>query len=227
MSLRHSPQIVTSGLVVCFDASDPKSYPGSGTTWFNRTRIGINGTLVNGVAYSSVNRGFLSFDGTNDYADFTASNLSTTNTIEMWARLGSNYTNNILFGWNLFNIRGISGNFGFNTDVNDIYGITGATVTSLGLVDNWKYYVFQMNTANITNNLMYVNNIQQTLAERVDNEEPGNLSFNNGNGRIAGWRNTTTLNMPMSCASVRIYNRALTAEERVQNFEYSRGRFGI
>ena len=33
MALTHSPRIVTDGLVLCLDAGNTKSYPGSGTAW--------------------------------------------------------------------------------------------------------------------------------------------------------------------------------------------------
>ena len=35
MALSHNPRIVTDGLVLCLDAANPKSYPGSGTTWYD------------------------------------------------------------------------------------------------------------------------------------------------------------------------------------------------
>jgi hypothetical protein len=44
VALFHSPSIVTSGLVLCLDAGNTKSYPGSGTTWTD---------LVQGIAFSS------------------------------------------------------------------------------------------------------------------------------------------------------------------------------
>tara|TARA_E500000318_G_scaffold102256_1_gene106425 strand:+ start:987 stop:1667 length:681 start_codon:yes stop_codon:yes gene_type:complete len=67
MSSHASPDIVTDGLVLCLDAADSKSYPGSGTTWTNRVEQGNNGTLVNGPTFDSSNGGSLSFDGTNQY----------------------------------------------------------------------------------------------------------------------------------------------------------------
>ena len=68
MSLNHGGKpIVTDGLVLCLDAANPKSYPGSGTTWTDLSGNGNNGTLVNGVGYNSDNGGSLSFDGVNDY----------------------------------------------------------------------------------------------------------------------------------------------------------------
>ena len=33
MGINYSPKIVTDGLVLCLDAANPLSYPGSGSTW--------------------------------------------------------------------------------------------------------------------------------------------------------------------------------------------------
>ena len=38
MSLQHSPRIVTDGLVLCLDAANRQSYPGSGTVWNDLTK---------------------------------------------------------------------------------------------------------------------------------------------------------------------------------------------
>ena len=55
----------------------------------------------------------------------------------------------------------------------------------------------------------------------------GNRTFNNGNGRIAGWRTNGSYLMPMNCALFKVYNRALTESEIKQNFNALRGRYGI
>jgi hypothetical protein len=49
------PNIVSNGLVLHLDAGNSTSYPGSGTTWFDLSGRGNNGTLVNGVGYNSGN----------------------------------------------------------------------------------------------------------------------------------------------------------------------------
>ena len=67
MGLAHSPSLVMNGLVLALDAANPKSYPGSGTTWTDLSGRGNTGTLTNGPTYSSANGGSLVFDGTNDY----------------------------------------------------------------------------------------------------------------------------------------------------------------
>ena len=42
MALAHSPKIITDGLVLCLDAGNPKSYPGSGSTWYDVSGNGRN-----------------------------------------------------------------------------------------------------------------------------------------------------------------------------------------
>ena len=69
MGLSHSPSIVTSNLILALDAANPKSYSGSGNTWFDITGRGNHGTLINGPSYSSSSGGYISCDGTNDYIE--------------------------------------------------------------------------------------------------------------------------------------------------------------
>jgi hypothetical protein len=72
----NGPKIVTDGLVLCLDAANRKSYPGTGTAWNDLSGNGNNGTLVNGPTFSSANGGNLSFDGTNDYTEVTTRNTN-------------------------------------------------------------------------------------------------------------------------------------------------------
>ena len=75
MALSHSPSLVLPGLVLCLDAANSKSYPGSGTTWTDLSGNGNTGTLVNGVGYNSANFGSLVFDGVDDYVNLTSASL--------------------------------------------------------------------------------------------------------------------------------------------------------
>jgi hypothetical protein len=52
MSLQHSPRIVTDGLVLCLDAANRQSYPGSGTVWKDLGGQGYDFT-INASAYST------------------------------------------------------------------------------------------------------------------------------------------------------------------------------
>ena len=70
MALHHFPRITTDGLVLCLDAGNPLSYPGTGTTWTDLSGNGNDGTLVNGVGYNGSNGGSLVFDGVDDNCNF-------------------------------------------------------------------------------------------------------------------------------------------------------------
>jgi hypothetical protein len=135
----------------------------------------------------------------------------------------------MMFGWLLYDVWFTwDGNFGYNTANGDVRAIPSATVSALGLVNNWKHYIFEMRSdVSYTNNKIYINTASQTLSQLNSGEIAGNRTFNSGNGRIAVWRNNLYHCMPMNLASFRVYNRALTQAEIQQNFNALRGRFGI
>ena len=68
MGFYRGPKIVTDGLVLALDAANPKSYPGSGTTWYDLSGNGNHATLYNSPVWNGT---YFSFDGTNSYASFT------------------------------------------------------------------------------------------------------------------------------------------------------------
>ena len=95
MALSHSPRIVTDGLVLCLDASDPQSYSGSGTAWSDRSGNGNHGTLVNGPTFNS--DGYIELDGTNDRIASGAKLSGTENgSIYLWCNPTSSNPNAML-----------------------------------------------------------------------------------------------------------------------------------
>lgn len=70
MALEHHPRIVTNGLFLYYDFANYRSYSGSGIT-INNLISGYGGTLVNGPTFSTSYLGYVSFDGSNDYAQLT------------------------------------------------------------------------------------------------------------------------------------------------------------
>ena len=65
MSNKYGPSIVHDGLVLCLDAADKNSYPGSGTTWTDLSGNGNNGVLQNSPTFDGRS---LNFNGTNEYS---------------------------------------------------------------------------------------------------------------------------------------------------------------
>lgn len=86
-----------SGLVLCLDAGNSRSYPGSGTVWYDLSGNGSNGTLTNGPTYSSGNGGTIVFDGSNDYINVPANanfNFGTGDcAVEAWITWDGTYSN--------------------------------------------------------------------------------------------------------------------------------------
>ena len=75
----HNPinHIVTDGLVLNVDASTLISYPRSGSTWYDLSGEGNNGTLTNGPTFDS--NGAIVFDGSDDYIDLGSPSSLTLN----------------------------------------------------------------------------------------------------------------------------------------------------
>ena len=228
MGISRGPKLVTNGLVLALDAADKNSYPGTGTTWRDLSGNNNNVTLTNGPTFSNTNGGDISFDGSNDYADFYAPNITSIASVELWSKLGSAYSDKMIMGWLAYDVWCSGGALGYNTFNGDVYGISSATVSSLGLVNNWKHYIFEMRSdVSYTNNKIYINAVSQTLSQQASSEFAGNRSLNGGNGRIAASRNTLDYFMQMNCAVFKVYNRILTATEVLQNYNATKSRFGL
>ena len=245
MSLAHSPSIVTNGLVLCLDAGNTKSYPGSGTTWTDLSGNGNTGTLTNGPTYSSSNGGSIVFDGVDDYIELGAnSNIQSIGsyaTIECWFKssaLGTS-TYSLMVGWGqgsaYYSNFGI-GNWGSFSNQESIYlgynsfTVCYATEGSTKYHDgNWHHAVA---TIGPNRHKIYVDGVEKILTF-------GDVADSYSVTNIFGFSPTTTLQVgrrpyiggtgyfPGSIPTVRIYNRALTASEIQQNFNALRGRFGV
>ena len=222
MGVAYNPTIVRDGLVLCLDAGNSKSYPGSGTTWTDLSGRGNNGTLVNGVGYDGGNGGSLVFDGVDDNVDVSNApslNFTSQLTLSSWFRFSSlpgaelglfRKTNQWQLGFLTSNtIRCLvftNGTTGW-TDVNDV-SYTFDTNT-------WYNMVMTYNGSNM---LIYVNNSLVKTATVT-----GSI-VTNANKVQVGYH-AAILNGRIS--NCRIYNRALTSSEIQQNFNATRSRYGI
>jgi hypothetical protein len=226
MGLEHSPIIVTDGLSLYTDAVNTRSYVGSGIT-VNGLVSGIGLTLVNGVGFGTTGTKYFILDGTNDNIPFNIPNVGTTLSIEMWARINS-FSNGMPFGFDRYDVWANGGRLGFNTAASDIYGLTSTQVTNLGLLSQWKHYVFEMRTdVSYSNNKIYINGQNQSLSQVAGTENASLRNFNSGNGRISSWLFSDVFFIAMDLAQFRVYNRALTSQEIVQNYNATKKRYGL
>ena len=225
MGVNSGPISVIEGLIYCLDPANPKSYPGTGTGVTELSRVSATPTLNAGVAYYANPKGYFEFDGVNDNIPFTLTNFGTTTTVEIWMKMKA-FVNGMPFGFNSYDVYAGSSAMGFNTAAGDIYGLTSTQVTNLGLLNQWKHYVFEMRSdVSYTNNKIYINGQSQTLSQVSSAENAGNRTFNSGSGRISCWLQDNNYHQPMDIALFRVYNRALTQTEITNNYNAFRKRF--
>ena len=234
MGISAGPSGVSDGLVFQLDAANFRSYSGSGNT-ANGLVSGIGGTLVNGVGFTSSNNGSFFFDGTNNYINLpNSSNLLTFGTnpfsIEFWIyytsesgirTILSNYSDyntgyNTYFYLGVFTYQvlsmvnkvlllGSSGNFFNNTFGADI------------VVNQWTHIVFTRDGSTF---ICYKNGLQVSSVSQSNNYS-GVRSTKIGGGVAS--ISTIVGNLP----SMKLYNRALSATEVMQNFNAMRERYNI
>jgi hypothetical protein len=218
--------IVTAGLVVNLDASNPASYPGSGTTWTDLSVNGNNGTLVNGPTFSSDNGGSIVFDGSNDYANIPiplATSYSTV-TIEAFIKWIS-FNSGMFLGFNTYDVWTSGNTLGYNNGASNVIGINAATVSSLGLLGNYKQYTFVMNSSGLlSTNKIYINGASQSISPVVGAD--GNIPGLATNLRLASWNNGG-FHGNVQYGNLNVYNRALSDQEILQNYNAQKSRFGL
>ncbi len=227
MALQHSPSIVTSGLVLCLDAASPRSYPGSGTAWYDSSGNGNTGTLVNGPTYNSANLGSIVFDGVDDYASIANSAVlrpANQLTVCMWAKAIS-----ITAGWNaLFGQSPYTGAYLIfletgGTLIRALHNVNGTEYrcnTNQAISTSvYTHIVFTFSTGDAIRS--YFNGVASTTTALP----AGTFTYNTSNPFLIGYPGANYFNGNISTAQ--IYNRALSATEVTQNFNAYRGRYGV
>jgi hypothetical protein len=226
MAVKSGPLLIQDGLILAFDAAVSRSYAGSGTT-VNGLVEGIGVTLNNGVGFGTTGTSYFIFDGVNDNIPFSLSSIGSTLSIELWSKVKA-FAGGMIFGFNLYDVWSQGGALGFNTAASDQYGLTSTQVTNLGLANQWKHYVFEMRSdVSYVNNKIYINGQNQSLSQVLATENATNRSFNSGNGRIACWLANNNFFISMDLAQFRVYNRALSSQEVLQNYNASKKRYGL
>jgi hypothetical protein len=215
---------VTSGLILNLDAGNITSYPGSGTTWYDLSGNNNNGTLTNGPTFSSVNGGVIVFDGTNDFVDVGNKTITLNSgfTVDTWIKLNSNNRQQGFFGINSF--PSYITDFYMDTDnkMRFEFGISG-TVPNVFSFQAFNTISWYNVVGTVTNSLisLYINGIfeNSTGISFTITQISGNISI--------GSYNASTLCSSANISINRLYNRALTASEILQNYNATKSRFGL
>ena len=229
LKIKNSKNIVTDGLIFNLDASDKLSYSGTGSTWTDRVNNKSGSMLNMGSSnFSSSNNGILNFDGVEEQVTYTSdSNL----------RLTTNMTFSYFFkrsgvgaGQTLM-MRGEQANAGFYwlmiygnrpyfqyRTTTGYYGVQPSYTINTG-----EWYSWDVVIESSTSMKMYINgeNIYDDSIIEIQTAAFDDVL------RVGSYANQTTWLFAGSIGSAMIYNKSLTSNEILQNYNATKGRFGL
>jgi hypothetical protein len=235
-------KMVTDGLVLYLNAADRNSYVSGSSVWRDLGGNNISGSLINGPSFSSVNGGSIVFDGVDDYAQI--SNNSAINfgsggfTIECVfkpnsTQLGGNFPAVINKSTGDFTspALGVTGWILFWRTSSNIYqfslGDSSSTVntvnfpTSINNDNTWRNISVTIPSGSNLINGYYNGVLVASTTRTLTGSTDINVNLTIGTWREFG----RELNVELSIA--KIYNRALSAQEILQNYNATKTRFGL
>lgn len=216
------PPYVTTGLQLYLDASNPASYPGSGTTWTSLVN-GYTGSMGTGVGYSSSSGGVITFNGSgtsyvNLYTSASALVAATNNiSVEAWYQSNNNFPGIVRTG-----VSSSGFVFGYFSGTGTAWKVTkyGVIDLSAGLIpQDTSWHQAVLTYSSTTGTRVYIDGVLSGTA--VNN----NTNLRGGNEFSVGRTESNTLNGNMGI--FRWYNTVLSASDVSQNFNANRSRFGI
>jgi hypothetical protein len=217
------PTIVSTNLALHLDASLSASYPGSGSTWFDLSGNGRNGTLVNSPTFNT-SPSRITLNGSNQNVDLgTWFNLNTF-TISLWVKSNSssqqdyadimdnNHTGTQNF---VLQMDGSTQNsYGFAVIGSSSSSGTGSFVLTVG---TWVNLVFTFSSG--VTRFYRDGQLISTGATATPNWVSPNFRLGRWNSGGRYWAG--------DYAQVLVYTVALSAEEVARNFGATRSRFNI
>lgn len=219
MGIISGVNAVNNGLIFSIDAANTRGYPGTGLT-SNGLVVGIEATLVNGVGFTSTNKGVFNFDGTNDYIHFGTLTANTTGsaTVSCWIKttMSSQAMPISLNAYGVIYINRFT-NSGYILPFFD--GTTGnntsADISTISVNDGVWHMITGTNNGTVTS--IYIDgqfnkSFNESYIASTD-------TYNSFGGQVI------TNFFSGSISQVQIYNRALSAAEILQNYNSTKRRY--
>lgn len=225
--------IQDSSLVLSLDATNPASYPGNGTTWFDRSGYNNNGTLTNGPTYlQERGRGSFTFNGSNTYCTVGGLNLSeksmtvsftfksnTTTGLNDWKDIVALITGSLSIVFERGGSSGGPSTTGYLKVFPISYTSSLVDVFTPGVyIDDLKITQYTLSTSNTGWTIYQNGNINATGSVSGSNSTFTSLVLGTDTTRSSRYFSGTLYN-------VQIYNRALSAQEVLQNYNALKSRF--
>ena len=225
-----SPPIVTNGLVLALDAGNTKSYTSGSTNWFSLGNPSLSGSLINGPTFDRNNGGSIVFDGTNDYCTLGTKNLTQNDfTISIWFKLNnSGDKEHFIFSNNYATSPALlitANTLGSARELTAYYASGSVTSYIISSTTNIPASINNITlTRNGSTNIPYLNGIEQTSRIFTNSTVLGSGLYELGYATI---RNKTTAYLQGNIYTTQIYNRALSQQEVLQNYNATKTRFGL
>ena len=235
MGLSYNPSSVSDGIVLYLDAANPRSYSGTGTTWYDISGNSNNATFVDSPTYLSVPQPYFNFDGSNDYMRIVRSpSMSPTSglTQEVWFNYPSIPTTAIFIGLQ------------YGASTNNTYALWKENATTImgGVNTSGSFSYIGMGTTNLVGNRwyhlvhtydgstqkLYLNGVLMTTGS-----QSGSIQYDVNNTRVligaddngGGYNTGAGYFHYGKLSQVRIYNRGLSATEVLRNYNAQRKRY--
>ncbi len=230
MALIHSPKIVTDNLILCLDAANTKSYPGTGTVWKDLSGNGNNGTLTNGPTYIVGGGGSFSFDGNNDYVGFPQINFAGTEiTAAIWAYGVNNNASSTIYFTNSDGNRELNVHIPWSND-RVYFDKAGGADNNFDRIDKavtsaeyqgWHHWVFTANSSTGSMKIYHDGDLWHsgTGHTRAIGNADGAWKVLATNPEGNEWTGYISI--------FQLYKNELSAAEVKQNFDAFKGRHGL
>jgi hypothetical protein len=215
----HGPKIVRDGLVLALDAADKNSYPGTGTTWYDTSGNGYQATMSNMTSGNwGTYNGVKAFE-TNDTNDqgFRITSFpfpQNGRTYEIWLNSKS-----FSVGWQTWFDDGGGERVLFGTSTDSIFVYPAANFTGNLQTGTWYQLAYTM-TGGLGSTIVGYKN-----ATSVGTGTYGYSIATSGTLFILGDAGSEITSC--YCAIARVYNRVLSANELLQNYNTTKTRFGL
>lgn len=231
-------KIVTDNLILSLDAADRNSYV-SGSTMFNDVAETNSMSLINGPIFNTGSGGSIVFDGVNDYCIIPQTPVSLLGnpafSVEGWFKRNGSYVggatwgiggNVILQGINSYNFPGSDNQISI-----DLWGTSTYTTRQTYSLTEWKHIVWTYNGGGFTtsNIVIYINTIPYTGANLTISRGGSGTPNINSSGIVLARASAliSSYYSPCTIANFKIYNKVLTSNEVLQNYNAQKTRFGL
>lgn len=243
---RRTYPVVTDGLKLYLDAYNTRSYPGTGTTWYDLSNSGYNFTNNGSTWTVSGGRRYWELDGVNDYLEgaSTTSIFNSNTSGRTWSvwvyyvsapafldvLVNAQFDGKLPYYLDNRNSAGTNGNgyqFGAGglIDVKTQYNITITTGVWIHAVGTWTYTTSTTGTFKMYLDGTEVSSTFQTnQSSRSYASNDNNTAPNIGTLKLFG---TYVRFNNIRVGEVLNYNRALTATEISNNYNSTKSNYGL